>query len=376
MKKTNKIIISSAIIAGCILLYLSFKLSALYFFVFLVGLAVYLIAKKSKESPANKRFLMTLVILIFFSRFLLSLFVFSARGSNLSQDEGLYSKKALIKVCNIKGVKNAEKPFSAYFVDYDMTQKKYGYNGYTYLLALFYYVFGYQIQAARLINVILNIVTFLLIFYLAKEIFCSRVAKIASLMFAFFPSVALWSVMIGTDTTTFLGISAYIFSMINMLKRPKLKWLIALIVSYFIVFSVKQHIAFLLIGVTFFTLTVHIFLRLTKKGKLAVLLLLLFLGIITLRSPFMIPAKEKLDYSLRNLITFQHSAAIEDDSGYLIYPMHFYQTTYNVPPVDYGFKDFFKAYVRGMGYAIFSPFPWKIESNLQFMAYPQVVLWY
>jgi hypothetical protein len=376
MRKINKILLYPAVIAGCILLYLSFKLNALYFFIFLGGSIIYLIAKKSAESAADKRFFITMIILIFVSRFLLSLFIFNARGARLSQDEGLYSKKALIKVCNLKGMNDVEKAFSAYFVDYDMTQKDYGYNGYTYLLTAFYYLFGYQIQAARLINVIISIITFLFIFYLAREIFSLRVARIASLMFAFLPSLVLWSVMIGTDSIAILGISAYIFSLVKMRKRPRGKWIFGLVVSCFIIASVRQHIALLLIVVTFFTLIVKIFLRFTKKSKLAVLLLLLFLGIIILSSPFRVPAKEKLDYLLRNLLIFQRAAAIADDSGYFIYPLHYYQVASGVRPLDYRFKDFFKAYVKGMGYVIFSPFPWKVESSLQFIAYPQVILWY
>lgn len=370
MEKINKIILSLVIIAGCILLYLSFKLSAFYFFVFLVGLTVCLIAKKSKESPANKRFLITLVILIFVSRFLLSLFVFSARGANLSQDEGLYSKKALIKAYQMKGMGNIENQFKEYFLDHDMTPTTYGYNGYTYILSRFYFLFGYQIQAARLINALLNIVAFLFIFYLSRELFNLNVARISSCIFAFSPSITLWSTMIVVDMFVLLGIVACMFSLVKVIKKVELKWLLLMILAVFMVGSVRKYIMAILVIVILVAIFFKTFTHMTRKGKLVIFLTGLLFFIMLLRLPIAPFLETKWEETIKLVLQRQGGMAQADDSGYYIYPTYCYRDQ------KCSLIDVSKAYTRGMYYVLLSPFPWRVDSELQLMAYPQAVLWY
>ncbi len=361
---------SSAIIAGFILLYLSLKLSALYFFVFLTGLVVYLIGKKSKESPANKKFLITLVILIFVSRFILSLFVFHARGANLMQDEGLYSKKSLVIAYQMKGVEDAENQFMEYFLDRDMRPSTYGLNGYSYILSRFYFFFGYQIQAARLINVFLNIIMFLLIFYLARELFDSNVARISSCVFAFFPSIMFWSVAIGVDMFVLLGITACMFSLVKIMKKAGPKWILMMIVSLLMVASVRSYIAQLLFTAFLTAVFLKKFTRMRLKGKLIILITGFSLFAVLLHSPAMPFLEKKWEERMTVFLRRQKNLAQIDDSGYYIYPPRCYREE-TCGPIDLA-----RAYGRGMYYAVFSPFPWRVDSKLQLMAYPQVMVWY
>jgi len=370
MKTANKIFIYLIIIAGCALLYLSLKLSALYFFIFLACFIIYIIAKKSRETPANKRFLITTVILIFVSRFILSLFVFSARGCDLSQDEGLYSKRALIKAYQMNGAREVEKGFREYFLDCDMRESGYGYNAYTYLLSGFYFLFGYQIQAARMINVFLNIISFLFIFYLSRNLFNSNTARISSFIFAIFPSITLWSAMIGIDTFMFLGIIAYIFSLIKLIRKVELKWLLIMIISFLMIASIRRYIMVILLTVTLVTAFLKIFTRMTQKGKTAIFLTGLLLFIMLLRLPVAPFLRIKWEEAMEVILRRQAGLAVIDDSGYYLYPAHCYAEQ------KCSLTDIAGAYVKGMRYVLLSPFPWKIESKLQFLAYPQVVLWY
>src|SRR3989338_5626315 len=169
MQKKHKIILYTIIVIGSIMVYLFPKLNALYMFSLLLALASSIIARNKSEK--DRTFLIVLILLIFISRILLSLFVMSARGGEMTQDEGLYNKKALMKIFEMRGARNLERLFSGYFDDYDMLNRHYGTNLYTARLALFYYIFGYQIQAGRFINVFMNIIVFLLVFYATKKIF-------------------------------------------------------------------------------------------------------------------------------------------------------------------------------------------------------------
>ena len=221
MKNITKPFLYIAIAMIALGVLLAIKLSALYFAIFIIGAMVLFIAKRSKESSGNKKFLITFIFLMFIIRFLLSLFYFNARGGELTQDEGLYSKKALIKVYEAKGMEGYEQCFREYFNDYDMTNLCYGYNVYTSILTRFYRVFGYQVQAVRLVNIMMSITTFIILFYLAKELFGSLAARIASGIFAFYPSITLWSVAIGTDVSALFGLTLYFMGLIKFIKSKK-----------------------------------------------------------------------------------------------------------------------------------------------------------
>ena len=368
MRNINKFAVYLCVILGAVMLSLFFKLNALYLFFILVGAIVYFLYRNKKEKSRN--FLIALILLVVISRLVLSLFVLNARKGELAQDEGLYSKKALLKVYELKGISNSNELFDKFFNDYDMLDRSYGYNGYTYALTAFYYIFGYQTQGARLINIFFNILTLLLIFYLARELFGEAAARMSSVIFAFFPSIMIWSVMLGVDTLIIFGVTLYMISLMKLLGEIRLKWAALLAFSILIVMSAREYLAPVLAAGICFSFLYKFFVFI-KPSKRSVITGLVFLMIVfALFAPFRHPISEKFSDAMRVLIDQQRGFAWIDDSGYLIYPAHCY--------VDLrcGFMDIVTAYAKGAGYVLFSPFPWRIDSKLQLMAYPQVVFWY
>ncbi|MFC1576173.1 glycosyltransferase family 39 protein [Candidatus Omnitrophota bacterium] len=300
----------------------------------------------------------------------MSLFVFNARDMRLTQDEGTYSQKAIIKVYEIQGVTDKREWFAKYFENTDMAIKIYGYNIYTYILTGFYYLFGYQVQAARFVNSLINILVFLLIFYLAKEVFNSRVAKISSAIFAFLPSITLWSAMLCADLTILLGITAFLYSLVKAVKKFDLRWLLLMVPAYYIVSSIRAYVGILLVVVAALTLTLKLFLRITPRSRVLLTVLAFMLLFLAMNPPVITFTKTKIEQEMHTVITQQRLLSIADDGGYLIYPLHCYKDG------KCGILDLCVAYAKGMSYVLFSPFPWRIESKIQLMALPQNILWY
>lgn len=368
MGKISKAGLYLLLISGCVGFFLFPKLNALYLFLLL---AAFVIALIRKRAGADAKFLTIMIICIVISRIFLSLIVMEARGERLTQDEGLYSKKAIIKVYEGRGIRDPEESFARFFDDVDMMNPEYGYNAYTCILSGFYRIFGYQIQAARLINGFFNILTFLLIFYMARTLFGPRVAKLSSAIFAFFPSVTLWSVSIGTDMMALLCISAYLFSLIRVLKKIDIMSVIIMIAALSVLISFRGYAVFILVFITAFGVFCFILKRMTAPGRtLAGILLILSIVLIACATPAVSLVKNKMDASLRDVIIRQAGFATIDEGGYLVYPRHCY-SDYVCHP-----QDLAQAYAKGMAYVLFSPFPWKINSKLQLAAYPQTILWY
>jgi hypothetical protein len=369
MKRVNKQKLYLAIIFGCAAVFLFPKLNALYLFLALAGLVIFLIRRHAPKE--DTKFLTMMIIAVVVTRLFLSLLVMEARGKTLTQDEGLYSKKAIIKVYEWKGIRNYEEKFYEFFDnDCDVLNPKYGYNTYTYILSWVYYLFGYQIQAARFINVFFNIIVFLLVFYTAKELSGSRTAMLSSGIFAFFPSVALWSVSVGVDMTALLCITAYMFSFIKLLKTFKIKWPLIMGASYFALKFFRGYAAASLAAAAVLGIAYVVVKKMTIRNRAITGLLIILTVVIFVNTPLVSIMDKKLQKEVKVVVSRQGGFASVDDGGYLTFPNHCYEGC------RCSFKDIIKAYANGMRYVLFSPFPWRINSKLQLMAYPQVILWY
>lgn len=369
MKAMRKALLYIAIILSCAAIYLFVKLNALFLFALLVGLLIVYIKKHAGRTDV--KFLIAVIACMAITRFFLANLVMEARGGRLTQDEGLYSTKAVVKTYESAGIPDFEKKIAGFFDDDgDILNKDYGYNVYTYLLTGFYYIFGYQIQAARFINVFLNIMVFLFMFYTAKELFGPKVAKVSSAVFAFFPSTTLWSVSIGIDTLALLCVSAYLFSLISAITKFSLKWVAAMAVLYFMLDPFRGFAASALLFVTIFGFLWVLFERMTKRARILAGLVCILLALCFILTPLASIAADKLNKGIHVIINRQSAFATVDDGGYLTFPAHCYRD------FTCGFTDLSAAYTKGMTYVLFSPFPWDIGSKLQLMAYPQVILWY
>jgi 4-amino-4-deoxy-L-arabinose transferase-like glycosyltransferase len=292
------------------------------------------------------------------------------KGGTLSQDEGLYSKKALMVSYGIKGIHGLEEDFFRFFNDdTDMLEKGYAFNTYTYMMGLFYHIFGYQVQAARLIGVILNIISFLTLFYLGKFMFGRSAGKTASAIFAFFPSIMAWSVAIGTDSLAILCILAYLNSLVRLTKGFSAGQFFIAVFAAISLMSVKHYIFILLVLVAVITFLVILLGRYSSARRATLILL-----IICVPALFYLSTNRAMtcwiDDISNKLVSDQGAFAALDDGGYFTYPTHCYKG------FGHNMADIVLGYANGMRYAVFAPFPWKIESRLQLMAYPQMAIWY
>jgi hypothetical protein len=86
-------------------------MNALVLFAVLVAAIIYFVSVRAEKT--HKRFLVLMITLIVFSRLIVSLAITSAKNGNLSQDEGLYSKKALIAAAKEFGI--AESDIDEYY---------------------------------------------------------------------------------------------------------------------------------------------------------------------------------------------------------------------------------------------------------------------
>jgi hypothetical protein len=253
-----------------------------------------------------------------------------------------------------------------------------GENGYLYVLAFFYFLLGIHklplynpvLFSEKLINCLIGTLAGIVIFYISKDIFGKKVAKIASLFAVFYPTFILWSITNIREPYNILLICLIIFSLVRLQKENKFRYYAIIFISVLLVESVRRYMfvpMLAVIGTSLLTIAWRNF----KVKKVSILIPVIIMATLilnltsygrTIRDKFLNPKRIVGEsFLMHRGIVF---------SGGPVYKI--YDDYTEVPR---GFK-LIKGYFKGWIYFLFVPFPWTISSITQLMAYPAIIIWY
>lgn len=206
-----------------------------------------------------------------------------------------------------------------------------------------------------------------IIFYFTCLRLCGKkIAKLSSVLFAFWPSYFYYS--LGGYKEPYMLLSVAALLGIGLLLFEKPRWpLLYLALPLFPIYFLVPKAVFALFLLLFLLLA--LFRMFERQKKILIFLCLGALAVI----PFMVK-----DRHLHDFIDKQLNMSIADDAGYSLYP---YRLEISGAPsvVREGlfkgnhliFSSWLFILLKGLAYAIFSPFLWDIPSKTQLMAYPQ-----
>ena len=239
-----------------------------------------------------------------------------------------------------------------------------------YLYAIFYYLFGFSQLAAKFINSLFSVGTAILIYYIAKDVFNRRVAKVAAILSAFFPTIILWSVTaLKEPISSFLFVLA-IFSTQRFIFLKKTRYLFLVAIS-FANFFIRYQFGIFIILVSLICLFIS-FLR-SKFLRLTIIMVIFAIMIIPTAREKINSLESKLINRINILVGMQRGSSSAGSSAYRIYP----ENLERVSSVKQLFSlSFVFSVAKGFIVFLLAPFPWSISSKLQLVTYPQVVLWY
>lgn len=283
-------------------------------------------------------------------------------------------------------------------------------------IGLIYSTFGYAPITVKFINSFLSIFTAILLFILVRDMFSLKAANITLVLSLFWPSIFLWSATGVKELLTIFLITICIFTFLKLRRHIGIvEFLLALailiitdykinVLFFICIFAVRifkkfilkrqisvkilaplalifvMQIALYSLGmirlhiqipllITFF-LSISSYLYLTKK-RLIFLLITIFCSTIFLVD--YIVNKNNIDISkhyssfTQEAIDIQKSQLYGANTGYRIYPDRYYETSSTGYP-DITPPEFIVSYLKGLAYALASPFPW---SN-RFFVYFQI----
>ncbi|HEX8131715.1 MAG TPA: glycosyltransferase family 39 protein, partial [Pyrinomonadaceae bacterium] len=238
--------------------------------------------------------------------------------------------------------------------------------GMPYLVAAIYSLVGRNTLAVQLFNAVLGAATAPVVYVCAQRIFQNaRVARVAALLVAFYPSLILWSSQALKDAPIMLLLTTTMLATLKLGERFNVKYLIVLLCSLFGLLSMRFYIFYIVVvavGAGFLIgmrqLTAQSFTRQLLMVA-CVGLGLMYLGVLHKASVQFedYGNLERVQRSRQDLATSAQSGFAQDvdvstTSGAI-----------SVIPL-------------GMMYLLFAPFPWQMANLRQSITLPEMMLWW
>ena len=238
--------------------------------------------------------------------------------------------------------------------------------GMVYMVATVYGIVGRNMLAVQLVNAIIGAVTAPLIFLCAQQVYLNtKVARLAGLAVAFYPSLVLWSSQGLKDAPIVFLLAFAILAALRLGQKLSVRYLIVLIVSLFGLLSLRFYVFYMIlvaIGGSFligtgkasaksfarqFAIIIALGFSLTYMGvtRYANVQLEQYGGLQQLQ-------RSRADASNRAQSGFGQDVDVSTTEGAL--------TT--IP--------------MGLIYLLFAPFPWQLASLRQSITLPEMIIWW
>lgn len=367
---TAKIIILGIIIG--MISSLSYGLFLVLTAIILAGLVLWRISEEE-----DRHFIVTLFIaglslrIIIFSIF----YIFSVSSGGAGEmipDSRLYLLKA---VSIIRSYLYPGKEFPP------LVEEGVGGSGYLFILIPFYLISGYDFSSPagkyyfypdKLINCLIGTLSGIVIFYLTKEVFGKRTAKISSFFVVFYPTLVLWSMSNLREPTQIFLTSLALFYIVRLQKRQKITYLLLIITMALVLKTIRNYTFYLILLAAVMSYFINLKLSLIRK----LFIIIATLGIITIflnctNRGRILKNEFFTEQSIADRILLANAGILsQPGSNYMIYEDGL---------ITDGKIDKLKltrGFLKGWLFFMLSPFPWAITTKPQLLTYPEMIIWY
>jgi hypothetical protein len=238
--------------------------------------------------------------------------------------------------------------------------------GMLYLVAGIYEIVGRNPLAVQFVNAVLGAATAAVIFLCAFHIFGNnRVARLAGLLTAFFPSLVLWSSQELKDGPIVFALALSILATLKLGERFTVKYFTVLTVSLFALLSLRSYIFYMMVAAVVGAFVIGMR-KVTAQSFVRQFLIIVGIGLAMTWIGVIRSANVQFA-QFGNLEAVQRSrsdAARSAKSGF-------------APDVDVSTTEgALSAVPVGLLYLLFAPFPWQLSSLRQTITLPEMIVWW
>lgn len=238
--------------------------------------------------------------------------------------------------------------------------------GMLYLVAGIYELIGRNMFAVQLFNAVIGAATAVIIFRIANLIFDNvRVAWLAALFVAFFPSLVLWSAQALKDGPIVFLLVLAMLATLKISEKFSIQYLILLAASTLGLLTLRFYIFYMVLAAIAGSFVMG-FRSFTARSFARQFMVVIALGLTLMYLGVMRSAGQQYE-SFGNLKTVQRSrldASRSAESGF-------------AQDVDVSTtRGAIAAIPIGMFYLLFAPLPWQLTSLRQLITLPEMIVWW
>jgi hypothetical protein len=238
--------------------------------------------------------------------------------------------------------------------------------GMVYLVAAVYGIVGRNMLAVQFLNAIIGAATAPVIFLCAKEVFNNaRVARIAGIAVAFYPSLVLWSSQGLKDAAIVFFLSLAILATLKLGQKFSMFYLSILVFALFCVLAFRFYIFYMIAAAIFGALAVGMR-SVTAQSFARQFIVVIMLGLAFTYLGVTRYANAQFEQfgNLQRLQRSRLDAAKSAESGF-------------GQDVDVSTTSgALMSIPVGTLYLLFAPFPWQLGSLRQMLTLPEMIVWW
>lgn len=238
--------------------------------------------------------------------------------------------------------------------------------GMVYFVAAVYGIIGRNMLAIQFFNAVLGAATAPIIFLCAREVFNNtRVAKIAAIAVAFYPSLILWSSQGLKDGPIVFSLAICILATLKLGKKFSTTYLTILILGLFSVLALRFYVFYMLVAAIggAFLLGMR---EVTAQSMIRQFLIIILLGLSFTYLGITRYANAQYEQygSFQELQRTRLDASTSAQSGFSR-DVDISTTRGAVGTIP-----------LGLLYLLFAPFPWQVTSLRQTLTLPEMLVWW
>jgi 4-amino-4-deoxy-L-arabinose transferase-like glycosyltransferase len=233
------------------------------------------------------------------------------------------------------------------------------------MIGVVYSLIGRNTLAIQFVNSIIGAATAILIFHCAQHVYKNlRVARIAALFVAFFPSLVLWSAQGLKDAPIVFFLALAILASLRLNEKLSMKYTVILVIALFSILSLRFYV-FYMIAVAIgggFILGLQ---KMTPTNFVRQFIVIILVGV----------SLTYLGVTRYASAQFDHFATLEA----------LQQSRLDLSRAGSGFgrevdvsttEGAISTIPLGLVYLLFAPFPWQLASLRQSITLPEMIIWW
>jgi len=233
------------------------------------------------------------------------------------------------------------------------------------LISVIYSIIGRNTLAIQFVNSVIGAATAILIFHCAQHVYKNtRVARIAAICVAFFPSLVLWSAQGLKDAPIVFFLALAILASLRLNEKLSVKYAAILVVALFSILSLRFYV-FYMIAVAIAGGFIIGFQKFTATNFARQFVVILLVGVSLTYLGVTRYASAQFD-RFGSLETLQRSRTDLSRAGSGFGQEVDVSTTQGA----------LSTIPLGLVYLLFAPFPWQLASLRQSITFPEMIIWW